>query len=100
MVCVVDCHLSFSLMCCWPGNYDLIQQPTNITKAAKKNVCFYMFVDGDTKTYLKNSSMLDGTNRVGLWRVVVVHNLRYADARRNGKVSPFFTWYGLMYFLG
>eukprot|EP00268_Persea_americana_P025880 TRINITY_DN2522_c0_g1_i12.p1 TRINITY_DN2522_c0_g1~~TRINITY_DN2522_c0_g1_i12.p1 ORF type:complete len:617 (+),score=103.40 TRINITY_DN2522_c0_g1_i12:923-2773(+) len=68
------------------GNYDLIQQPKNISEAAKKNVCFYMFVDGDTETYLKNSSMLDGTNRVGLWRVVVVHNLPYADARRNGKV--------------
>nr|DAD22878.1 TPA_asm: hypothetical protein HUJ06_024341 [Nelumbo nucifera] len=68
------------------GNYDIIQQPKNISEAAKKNVCFFMFVDEETETYMRNSSVLDGSTKVGLWRIVVVHNLPYADARRNGKV--------------
>ncbi|KAJ4975219.1 hypothetical protein NE237_000325 [Protea cynaroides] len=68
------------------GNYDIIQQPKNISEASKKNVCFYMFIDEETEAYMKNSSVLDGGNKVGFWRVVVVRNLPYLDARRNGKV--------------
>ncbi|KAK9150129.1 hypothetical protein Syun_008438 [Stephania yunnanensis] len=68
------------------GNYDIIQQPKNISEYAKQNVCFYMFVDEETEAYFKNSSVLDEKMKVGLWRVVVVHNLPYTDARRNGKV--------------
>ncbi|MCL7048946.1 hypothetical protein MKW94_010252 [Papaver nudicaule] len=68
------------------GNYDILQQPKNISETTKKDVCFYMFVDQETEAYMKNSSGLDGQNKVGLWRIVVVHNLPYSDPRRNGKV--------------
>ncbi|KAK1412308.1 hypothetical protein QVD17_33454 [Tagetes erecta] len=68
------------------GAYDLIQQPKNISETAKKNVCFFMFVDVETANYLRNSSDIDDSNRIGLWRIVVVHNLPYTDPRRNGKV--------------
>ncbi|CAL9049910.1 probable hexosyltransferase MUCI70 [Musa acuminata AAA Group] len=68
------------------GNYDIMQQPKNISEYAKRNACFYMFVDEETEAYIKNSSGLVDTKRVGLWRVVVVRNLPYDDARRNGKV--------------
>ncbi|WOK91438.1 hypothetical protein Cni_G00129 [Canna indica] len=68
------------------GNYDVMQQPKNISEYAKKNACFYMFIDEETETYMKNSSSLDDIRRVGLWRVVVVQNLPYEDSRRNGKV--------------
>ncbi|KAL5715487.1 putative hexosyltransferase muci70 [Ranunculus cassubicifolius] len=68
------------------GNYDILQQPKNISEAAKENVCFYMFVDEETEAYMKNSSALDDRKKVGLWRIVVVRNLPYVDARRNGKV--------------
>ncbi|KAF6166868.1 hypothetical protein GIB67_026647 [Kingdonia uniflora] len=68
------------------GNYDIIQQPKNISEAAKENVCFYMFVDEETEAYMKNSSSLNEKKKVGIWRVVVVRNLPYKDARRNGKV--------------
>lgn len=68
------------------GNYDIIQQPKNISEAAKRDACFYMFLDEETEAYMKNSSVLGSTKKVGLWRVVVVHNLPYADSRRNGKV--------------
>lgn len=63
-----------------------MQQPKSISNYAKRNACFYMFIDEETEVYMKNSSGLDDTKRVGLWRVVVVRNLPYADARRNGKV--------------
>lgn len=68
------------------GNYDILQQPRNISEAAKRSVCFYMFVDEETEAYIKNSTSLDSEKRVGLWRVVVVRNLPYGDSRRNGKV--------------
>ncbi|KAG6494249.1 probable hexosyltransferase MUCI70 [Zingiber officinale] len=68
------------------GNYDIMQQPKNVSDYAKRHACFYMFVDEETETYIKNSSGSVNTKRVGLWRVVVVRNLPYVDARRNGKV--------------
>ncbi|KAH0704777.1 hypothetical protein KY285_019055 [Solanum tuberosum] len=68
------------------GAFDLIRQPKNTSEYAKKNVCFYMFVDEQTEAFLRNSSELNSSMRIGLWRIVVVHNLPYDDPRRNGKV--------------
>ncbi|KAK4368371.1 hypothetical protein RND71_012163 [Anisodus tanguticus] len=68
------------------GAFDLIRQPKNTSEYAKKNVCFYMFVDEETEAFLRNSSELNSSMRIGLWRIVVVHNLPYDDPRRNGKV--------------
>ncbi|XP_076929671.1 putative hexosyltransferase MUCI70 [Bidens hawaiensis] len=68
------------------GNYDVIQQPSKISEAASKNIPFYMFIDEETEAYMRNSSALDYRMKVGLWRIIVVHNIPYSDARRNGKV--------------
>ncbi|XP_039116547.1 uncharacterized protein LOC120251962 [Dioscorea cayenensis subsp. rotundata] len=68
------------------GNYDILQQPKNMSDFAKQNACFYMFVDEETEAYIRNTSTWNDSNRVGLWRVVVVRNLPYTDARRNGKI--------------
>ncbi|XP_052178141.1 probable hexosyltransferase MUCI70 isoform X2 [Diospyros lotus] len=68
------------------GNYDVIQQPENISEIARKNVRFYMFIDEETEAYMKNSSRLDSSKQVGLWRIIVVHNVPYMDPRRNGKI--------------
>ncbi|KAL4341866.1 hypothetical protein GQ457_08G006930 [Hibiscus cannabinus] len=68
------------------GNYDVIQQPMNISEEAMQNVPFYMFIDEETEAYMKNRSMLNDSKRVGLWRIFVIHNVPYSDARRNGKV--------------
>ncbi|GKV38327.1 hypothetical protein SLEP1_g46249 [Rubroshorea leprosula] len=68
------------------GNYDIIQQPKNISEVARKNIPFFMFIDEETEAYMRNSSALDSSMRVGLWRIIVVHNVPYSDARRNGKV--------------
>jgi len=81
-----------------PGNYDVIQQPTNISAEAKRNIPFYMFIDEETEMYMKNASILSSSRRVGLWRIIVVHNIPYTDSRRNGKVDclPFATHYLLL----
>ncbi|KAG8364938.1 hypothetical protein BUALT_Bualt18G0050700 [Buddleja alternifolia] len=68
------------------GNYDVIQQPRNIGETARKIVPFFMFVDEETETYMKNSSLLGSDKQVGLWRIIVVRNVPYSDPRRNGKV--------------
>ncbi|KAL1567165.1 hypothetical protein AAHA92_02674 [Salvia divinorum] len=68
------------------GNYDVIQQPSNIGEIAKRNVPFFMFIDEQTETYMKKASILGSDKMVGLWRVIVVHNVPYIDSRRNGKV--------------
>ncbi|KAI4320740.1 hypothetical protein MLD38_034185 [Melastoma candidum] len=68
------------------GNYDIIQQPRNISDAARRNIPFFMFIDEETEVFMKNSSVLDESRKVGLWKIVVVRNIPYTDARRNGKV--------------
>ncbi|KAL6618937.1 hypothetical protein ACP70R_034076 [Stipagrostis hirtigluma subsp. patula] len=67
------------------GNYDIMQQPENISEFSKNTVCFFMFLDEETEAAIKNSTTIDHTKRIGLWRVVIVRNLPYSDARRNGK---------------
>ncbi|XP_057838268.2 probable hexosyltransferase MUCI70 isoform X2 [Cryptomeria japonica] len=68
------------------GNYDEIQEPKNISEKSKSDICFFMFVDETTESYLRKSAALDNSKMIGLWRIVVVHNLPYSDARRNGKI--------------
>jgi Protein of unknown function (DUF616) len=72
------------------GNYDILQQPKNVSEQAKQNVCFFMFVDEETEAYMKNYTTVDKNKHVGLWRIVVVRKLPYRDARRNGKVLIYF----------
>nr|XP_043611603.1 probable hexosyltransferase MUCI70 [Erigeron canadensis] len=68
------------------GAYDIIQQPKNISETSRQTVCFMMFVDEETERFLRNSSRVYDSKRIGLWRIIVVHNLPYTDPRRNGKV--------------
>lgn len=68
------------------GNYDQLQQPKNVSDEAKKSVCFFMFVDEETEASLDDYENFRTTKQVGLWRVVVVRNLPYRDARRTGKI--------------
>lgn len=68
------------------GAFDDINQPSNISEHSRKTVCFYMFVDEETEAYLKENSGLDNSRRIGIWRIVVIHNPPYTDARRIGKI--------------
>ncbi|GFP96334.1 hypothetical protein PHJA_001777500 [Phtheirospermum japonicum] len=40
----------------------------------------------ETNSFLRNSSALDGDEKVGIWKIIVVRNLPYSDPRRNGKI--------------
>lgn len=68
------------------GAFDDINQPSNISAHSKDNVCFYMFIDEETEAYMKTTGTLGSSKKVGLWRIVVVRNLPYEDARRTGKI--------------
>ncbi|GLT51396.1 hypothetical protein SLA2020_248100 [Shorea laevis] len=68
------------------GAFDNIQQPSNISEYSKQTVCFYMFVDEETEADLKHNGGLVNSKKIGIWRVVVVHNLPYTDGRRNRKI--------------
>ncbi|CAN7019232.1 unnamed protein product [Brassica oleracea var. botrytis] len=67
--------------------FDDVKSPSNISKYSEQTVCFFMFIDEKTESSLKRDKRFNRTTKkVGLWRVVVVHNLPYTDGRRNGKV--------------
>ncbi|CAL0309344.1 unnamed protein product [Lupinus luteus] len=68
------------------GNFDEINEPSNISEYSRKTVCFLMFVDEITEEYLRNSGKMGISKKVGLWRVIVAHNIPYTDARRTGKI--------------
>ncbi|XWS18397.1 hypothetical protein CRYUN_Cryun32bG0040100 [Craigia yunnanensis] len=68
------------------GAFDIIQRPTNISKYSKQTVCFYMIVDEETEADLKTKGSLDESKKIGVWKIVVVHNLPYTDGRRNTKI--------------
>ncbi|GAB2298674.1 hypothetical protein Dimus_032745 [Dionaea muscipula] len=42
------------------GNFDLLRQPKNISEAAQKNVCFFMFLDEETEEYMRNKYQYSG----------------------------------------
>ncbi|KAK8484924.1 hypothetical protein V6N11_046299 [Hibiscus sabdariffa] len=73
------------------GAFDVIQQPKNISEYSKQTVCFFMFADEETEADLKANGGLDETKKIGVWRIVVVHNLPYTDGRRNGKIPKLLT---------
>ncbi|CAN0910718.1 Probable hexosyltransferase MUCI70 [Linum grandiflorum] len=66
--------------------FDDIQQPSNISEFAKRTVCFFMFVDEETETYLQSSGQISDGKKVGVWRIVRIHNSPYTDGRRTGKI--------------
>ncbi|QCD76762.1 uncharacterized protein LOC114186860 [Vigna unguiculata] len=68
------------------GNFDEINEPTNISDYSKETVCFLMFVDEETEKYLRSSGRLGISKKIGLWRIIVARNLPYTDARRSGKI--------------
>ncbi|KAK7246505.1 hypothetical protein RIF29_41374 [Crotalaria pallida] len=68
------------------GNFDEINEPSNISDYSRKTVCFLMFVDEITEEYLRSSGKMGITRKIGLWRIVTARNIPYTDARRTGKI--------------
>lgn len=61
-----------------------------MSEYTKKNVCFAMFVDGQTLSKLSTEGHVpDEGGYVGLWKIIVVKNLPYEDMRKTGKVPKF-----------
>ncbi|KAJ7948656.1 Inner membrane protein oxaA [Quillaja saponaria] len=74
------------------GNYDIVQQPQNISEAAREKVPFYMFIDEETEAYMKNSN----ARRNGKVPKLLLHrifpNVRYSiwiDGKLQLVVDPF-----------
>ncbi|KAM6544468.1 hypothetical protein CsatB_008915 [Cannabis sativa] len=81
------CHIAVSS--CIFGNSDRLRTPTGkaVTRLSRKNVCFVMFIDEITLETLSSEGQTpDRMGFIGLWRIVVVKNLPYADMRRVGKI--------------
>ncbi|URE48183.1 hypothetical protein MUK42_14508 [Musa troglodytarum] len=77
---------------CIFGNSDFLRRPTSskIGTYSKKNVCFMMFLDELTLKKLSSEGHVpDDMGNIGLWRIIVVKNLPYADMRKTGKVPKF-----------
>ncbi|KAL6211434.1 hypothetical protein ACLB2K_016660 [Fragaria x ananassa] len=63
----------------------IVQRP--VSRLSRKNVCFVMFIDEVTlRTLSSEGQTLDRMGFIGLWKIVVVKNLPYADMRRAGKI--------------
>ncbi|GAB2280283.1 hypothetical protein Dimus_014925 [Dionaea muscipula] len=79
---------------CIFGSSDFLRRPTSkkISEYSKRNVCFVMFLDEQTLSKLSlEGHVPDESGHIGLWRIVLVGNLPYADMRRTGKVPKFLT---------
>ncbi|KAF3445401.1 hypothetical protein FNV43_RR10577 [Rhamnella rubrinervis] len=81
------CHIA--VISCIFGNSDRLRTPAGktVTRLSRKNVCFVVFIDELTLETLSSEGQTpDRTGFIGLWRIVVVKNLPYADMRRVGKI--------------
>ncbi|XVE60798.1 hypothetical protein DITRI_Ditri05aG0155900 [Diplodiscus trichospermus] len=80
------CHIA--VISCIFGNSDRLRTPAGkmVTRLSRKNVCFVMFVDEVTMQTLYSEGQAPDGGFIGLWKIVVVKNLPYADMRRVGKI--------------
>ncbi|KAG7557212.1 hypothetical protein ISN44_As11g032000 [Arabidopsis suecica] len=84
---ISKCHIA--VISCIFGNSDRLRHPANkmVSSFSRKDVCFVVFVDEITmQTLSAEGQAPDGAGFVGLWKLVVVRNLPYADMRRVGKI--------------
>ncbi|KAL0326302.1 UNVERIFIED_CONTAM: hypothetical protein Sradi_5199500 [Sesamum radiatum] len=87
---ISSCHIA--VISCIFGNSDRLRSPISkaVSRFSRKNVCFVMFVDEVTlRTLSSEGQMPDSMGYIGLWKIVVVKNLPYADMRRVGKIPKF-----------
>jgi len=75
------------ILTCTFGGGDDLYQPIGYTNATAAKVCFVALWDEVTQQSQEKAGKLLGPDRtIGLWRIVLVYNLPFADQRRNGKV--------------
>ncbi|XWS23348.1 hypothetical protein CRYUN_Cryun28dG0005600 [Craigia yunnanensis] len=83
---ITRCHIA--VISCIFGNSDRLRTPAGkkVTHLSRKNVCFVMFVDEVTMQTLYSEGESPDGGFIGLWKIVVVKNLPYADMSRVGKI--------------
>ncbi|PIA47254.1 hypothetical protein AQUCO_01400143v1 [Aquilegia coerulea] len=82
-----SCHIAVSS--CIFGNSDKLRSPfgKTVTRLSRKSVCFVMFIDENTmQTLSLEDQKPDELGFIGLWKIVVVKNLPFADMWRVGKI--------------
>ena len=72
---------------CTFGGGDNLYQPIGFVNATLSKVKYVAFWDEVTRQKQEEAGNIVGTDRmVGLWRVIIVRNLPFADQRKNGKI--------------
>ncbi|KAH9327162.1 hypothetical protein KI387_007340, partial [Taxus chinensis] len=72
---------------CTFGGGDDLYQPIGMSEASLRKVCYVAFWDEVTLLAQEKEGKVPSENRtIGLWRIVVVHNLPFTDQRLNGKI--------------
>ncbi|KAG0585696.1 hypothetical protein KC19_2G030500 [Ceratodon purpureus] len=78
---------SVVVITCTFGGGDNLYQPIGFVNASLSKVCYVAFWDEVTmQTQEEAGNRLDADRKIGLWRVVLVRNLPFADQRKNGKI--------------
>jgi hypothetical protein len=86
--------------------YDIPHQPSNISLLSQKLFCFLMLVDEVSLDFIEKNTTVKvdsaGGKWVGIWRLIMLHNLPFDEPRRNGKVLKILThrlfpqaWYSI-----
>jgi len=72
---------------CTFGGGDDLYQPIGMLQTSLKKVCYVAFWDEITLLEQEAEGKKLGEDRtIGVWRVIVVHNLPFTDQRLNGKI--------------
>jgi hypothetical protein len=74
------------------GAYDRIRQPMHVRRITAENVCFFMFMDNVTLSRLASYQIKPNeSHKIGLWRIVLVHELPYKESVMNSLVPKYLT---------
>ncbi|KAJ7515409.1 hypothetical protein O6H91_22G012500 [Diphasiastrum complanatum] len=72
---------------CIFGGGDVLYQPIGMANTSLTKVCYVAFLDNATFGTIEEAANYEHeAHKLGIWRIVVVHNLPFPDQRRNGKI--------------
>ncbi|KAH9311276.1 hypothetical protein KI387_026311, partial [Taxus chinensis] len=72
------------------GGYDRLRQPKRVRRITAENVCFFMFVDNPSLEKLAGYGIEpDESQKIGLWRIVLVEDLPYEEHVMNGLIPKY-----------
>ncbi|KAH9297627.1 hypothetical protein KI387_029309, partial [Taxus chinensis] len=72
------------------GGYDRLRQPKRVRRITVEKVCFFMFVDNPSLEKLTGYGIEpDESQKIGLWRIVLVEDLPYEEHVMNGLIPKY-----------